>query len=97
MVITSSMTSEEDKLLMDKEHYKSRVDCPIGYAMYRYTINSTDTKIPVGTFAEVPGSRYTSKVDANRVVPKKFLSNAFTFEVRSGESYRVFAKSNKDD
>lgn len=50
-----------------------------------------------GTFIEVIGSRYTSTVEANKTTLKKFLSKAFSFDVKNGERYRVFAKSNKDD
>ena len=31
-----------------KEFYKTIVTCPNKYAAYRYTVNNTDTKIPVG-------------------------------------------------
>lgn len=50
-----------------------------------------------GTFTEVPNSRYTSTIEANKTTPKKFLSKSFNFDVKANESYRVFAKSNKDD
>ena len=164
MIVTNNLSIKEELLLTNKEYYKSRVDCPNGYSAYRFTINSTDTKIPVGvfkggdgkiindnawtdvgaidpnkvqgdikflvdgkvnmeyggqlfneqssennidfwiaklngdgTFTEVPNSRYTSTIEANKTTPKKFLSKAFTFDVKANESYRVFAKSNKDD
>lgn len=51
-----------------------------------------------GTFTEVPGSRYATTIEANRVtVPKSVVSNSFDFEVKENEVYRMFMKSNIDD
>lgn len=163
-IVMNNSHIEEEMLYTQKGFYKSIVACPSNVAAYRYTVNSSDTKIPVGvikgldslvinnnvwhdagssdpmkvqgdlqfkadgkvnleygaqlfnetdtentvdfwlakvesngSFTEVPGSRYTSKVDINRSIAKNIISNSFNFEVKENESYRVFAKSNIDD
>lgn len=50
-----------------------------------------------GTFTEIQGSRITDTIEAKRVVPKVFFSNAFNFVANKGDSFRVFMKSDKDD
>lgn len=50
-----------------------------------------------GSFTEVPNSKYSTTIEANRVAPKTFTSNKFTMKVKANETYRMFAKSNKDD
>lgn len=165
VIITDNSHIQEEILLNQKEYYKSRVDCPSGIAGYRYTSQSTDTKVPVGiikggngkiinnhdwtdvgssdphhvqgsfefkadgkvnfeygaqvynekasvnnvefwlakdnkdgTFTEVQNSRYATTIEANRTkIPKKIVSNSFTFDVKENESYRMFMKSNVDD
>lgn len=163
-VVVNNSHIEEEMLYAQKGFYKSIVACPANIAAYRYTVNSSDTKIPIGVvkgsdnlvvnnnawhdagsldplkvqgdlqfkadgkvnieygvqlfnetdtentvefwlakvepdglFTEVPGSRYTSKIEINRSLAKNILSNSFDFEVKENESYRVFAKSNVDD
>lgn len=163
-IITNNSHINEEMLMTKKEFYKTIVTCPNKYAAYRYTVNNTDTKIPVGivkssgsniannnawsdvgstdpnktqgdllfkkdgkvnfeyggqifnetatinnvdfwlakvnpdgSFTEVPNSRYTTTIEANKKIPKTFISNSFNFEVKENESYRMFAKSNKAD
>lgn len=50
-----------------------------------------------GSFTEIPGSRITDTIEAKRVVPKAFFSTSFSFVANKGDSYRLFAKSDKDD
>lgn len=163
-IITNTSHISEEHLKFDKYAYRSIVKTPNGLAGYRYTVNSTDTKVPVGvfsggdnkiinnnawsdvgsndpnrtqgdmkfltdgeveityeaqiyneqnsindvnfwiakvndngTFTEVPNSRYVTTIEASRTTPKTFTSKEFTIKVKAGESYRIFAKSNKDD
>lgn len=51
----------------------------------------------LGTFTEIPGSRITDTIEAKRVVPKVFFSQAFNFIANKGDSFRVFMKSDKND
>lgn len=50
-----------------------------------------------GSFTEIPGSRITDTIEAKRVVPKVFFSNAFSFVANKADSFRVFMKSDKND
>lgn len=50
-----------------------------------------------GSFTEIPGSRITDTIEAKRVVPKVFFSEAFNFVANKGDSFRVFMKSDKND
>lgn len=163
-IITNTSHISEEHLAFDRYTYRSIVKTPNGLAAYRYTVQSSDTKIPVGvfsggdgkivnnnawtdvgsddpnktqgdikfltdgeveityeaqiyneqgtvndvnfwlakvntdgSFAEVPNSRYATTIEANRTTPKTFTSNKFTMKVKANETYRMFAKSNKDD
>lgn len=153
-----------EKYLASKDGiYRSIVKTPSGDLAYRYTVNSTDTKIPVGVvsgnddkiqndhswtdpgsidpnqtqgdlkfladgkvtmsytarcfneqgsvnqiqfwlaknvggvFTEVPNSRTATTIEAQRTQPKMVSSFKFSFDVKANETYRMFAKSNKDD
>lgn len=51
-----------------------------------------------GSLTEIPGSRYATTVEAMRTAtPKSIVSNAFSFEVKENESYRMMMRSNIPD
>lgn len=50
-----------------------------------------------GTFSEVANSKTASTIEAQRTQPKMVSSFKFSFDVKANETYRMFAKSNKDD
>ena len=161
-IITNTSKLNEEMLINSKYMYKSVVSTPYGLAGYRYSVNSSETKIPIGvfkgdgeifnnnawadvgavdpnkvqgdiefkvdgkvrvgitprifneqntvnsvsfwlakkntdgSFAEVLNTRYSTTIEANRKAPKRFtmISN---FDVKKGDSYRLFAQSDKDD
>lgn len=163
VVITDNSHIKEKYLVSKDGVYRGIVKTPSGYSIYRYTVNSTDTKIPVGVvsgddnniqndhswhdagsidpnqvqgdlkflvdgkvtmsytarcfneqgslnnvefwlsknvggvFTEVPNSRTATTIEAQRSQPKMVTSFKFIFDVKANETYRMFAKSNKDD
>lgn len=50
-----------------------------------------------GSFTEVPNSRIATTIEANRQTPKRIINPSFDFDVKQGESYRMFMKSDKVD
>ncbi|MGL5712660.1 MAG: hypothetical protein ACRCX2_06550, partial [Paraclostridium sp.] len=48
VIIRNSSHINEQYLLNLKEHYISRVNTPNGKTAYRYTVNTSETKIPIG-------------------------------------------------
>lgn len=50
-----------------------------------------------GVFTEVPDSKTTTTIEAQRTKPKMVSSFKFSFDVKANETYRMFMKSDKDD
>ena len=52
---------------------------------------------PDGALTEVPNSRYSTTIEANRKIAKYIQSKSITFPIQQGESIRFLANSNIDD
>ncbi|MGL5716940.1 MAG: hypothetical protein ACRCX2_28245, partial [Paraclostridium sp.] len=173
-IIVKNNSHITEKFMIElEENYSGITYTPSRYPNYRYTANSTDTKVPAGkitggdgklvnnnawvdvgsidpekvqgdylfkvdgkvkmryqarcrneqnsinnvefrlvkvnqdgTFTDVPNSKTSTTIEANRTTPKNVQSVGtigkpsdgwFGFEVKAGEGYRMFMKSNKDD
>lgn len=163
VIITDNSHISERYLQSKDGVYRGIVKTPSGDLAYRYTVNSTDTKIPVGVisgddnnivndnswtdpgsldpnktqgdlkflvdgkvtisytarcfneqgslnqiqfwlakntnnvFTEVPNSKTATTIESQRTKPKMVTSFKFSFDVKANETYRMFAKSDKDD
>lgn len=52
---------------------------------------------PDGALTEVPNSRYSTTIEANRKIAKNIQSKSISFPIQQGESVRFLANSNIDD
>lgn len=52
---------------------------------------------PDGSLTEVPNSRYSTTIEANRKIAKNIQSKSISFPIQQGESVRFLANSNIDD
>lgn len=52
---------------------------------------------PDGALTEVPNSRYSTTIEANRKIAKSIQSKSISFPIQQGESVRFLANSNIDD
>lgn len=50
-----------------------------------------------GALTEVPNSRYSTTIEANRKIAKNIQSKSISFPIQQGESVRFLANSNIDD
>lgn len=52
---------------------------------------------PDGSLTEVPNSRYSTTIEANRKIAKNIQYKSISFPIQQGESVRFLANSNIDD
>lgn len=101
----SKLTHQSESYLRFVDYvYRSLVKVPAGDASYSYTVNSTETRLPIGVFSGGDGKiiNDNSWHDAGSSDPEKVQGNAvdlpkFTINVKELDTIKLMAQSNIDD